>query len=73
MVSHTISRTIGSAASFGTYLGVYSGTKCSMAVARGGKCRVGFENALVLSDGRIARDNAEKVSDLAARLAESAA
>ena len=37
MVSHTISRTIGSAASFGTYLGVYSGTKCSMAVARGGK------------------------------------
>ncbi|KUP93385.1 BKACE family enzyme [Tritonibacter horizontis] len=43
------------------------------AVARGGKCRVGFENALVLSDGRIARDNAEKVSDLAARLAESAA
>ena len=34
------------------------------AVALGGKCRVGFENSLYLSDGSTAADNAEKVKDL---------
>ncbi|NNK77288.1 MAG: 3-keto-5-aminohexanoate cleavage protein, partial [Litoreibacter sp.] len=29
---------------------------------RGGKCRIGFENSLYLPNGRLARDNAEKVS-----------
>lgn len=40
-------------------------TRCLVtAVQKGGKCRVGFENSLVLSDGRIAPDNAEKTRDL---------
>jgi uncharacterized protein (DUF849 family) len=34
------------------------------AVAHGGKCRVGFENSFVLSDGTVALDNAQKVTDL---------
>ncbi|WP_344846735.1 3-keto-5-aminohexanoate cleavage protein [Celeribacter arenosi] len=38
------------------------------AAALGGKCRVGFENSLYLSDGSIAADNAEKVKDLRAIL-----
>ncbi|WP_245848260.1 3-keto-5-aminohexanoate cleavage protein [Octadecabacter ascidiaceicola] len=38
------------------------------AVACGGKCRVGFENSLVLSDGTVASNNAQKISDLLAVL-----
>ena len=42
---------------------------CLRAAARaGGKCRVGFENSLFLSDGSVAADNAEKVRDLIACL-----
>lgn len=45
-------------------------TACLTKAARhGGKCRVGFENSLYLSDGRIAADNAEKVADLKQALA----
>lgn len=40
-------------------------TDCLVAAAKeGGKCRVGFENSLYLSNGEIASDNAEKVRDL---------
>ena len=39
------------------------------AVSHGGKCRVGFENSMVLSDGNVASSNAEKVTDLLASLA----
>lgn len=40
-------------------------TECLLAAVRnGGKCRVGFENSLFLSDGRIASNNAEKTTDL---------
>lgn len=35
----------------------------------GGKCRIGFENSLYLSTGRLAQDNAEKVRDLLTQLA----
>jgi len=34
----------------------------------GGKCRVGLENSLFLSDGSLARDNTEKVTDLLAMI-----
>lgn len=40
-------------------------TTCLVQTVRaGGKCRVGFENSLTLSDGTRAKDNAEKVADL---------
>lgn len=40
-------------------------TAClTKAYREGGKCRVGFENSLNLSDGRTAAGNPEKVSDL---------
>jgi uncharacterized protein (DUF849 family) len=35
------------------------------ALARGGHVRVGFENSLKNEDGRIARDNAERVATIA--------
>ena len=38
------------------------------AVKLGGKCRIGFENSLYLSDGTIAADNAEKVVDFVTKL-----
>ena len=38
------------------------------AVKLGGKCRIGFENSLSLSDGTIAADNAEKVVDFVTKL-----
>lgn len=38
------------------------------AVAQGGKARIGFENNLFMSDGRRARDNAERVAELVGRL-----
>ncbi|MEM9725524.1 MAG: 3-keto-5-aminohexanoate cleavage protein [Pseudomonadota bacterium] len=38
------------------------------AAAQGGKCRTGFENALHLSTGALAPDNAAKVADLAQAL-----
>lgn len=45
-------------------------TDCLVAGRRaGGKCRVGFENALVNADGTRAADNAERVAEVAARLA----
>ena len=44
-------------------------TDCLRAAARaGGKCRVGFENSLHLSDGTLSADNADKVRDLIACL-----
>lgn len=36
------------------------------ALRAGGKARVGFENSLFMSDGRLARDNAERVAEIAA-------
>ncbi len=39
------------------------------AIRRGGKARIGFENGLVLGNGRIARDNAELVDDLVKQIA----
>jgi uncharacterized protein (DUF849 family) len=40
-------------------------TECLVdAVRRGGKARIGFENGLRNSDGRIAKDNADRVHDL---------
>ena len=39
------------------------------AIRRGGKARIGFENGLLLGNGRIARDNAELVDDLAKQIA----
>ena len=45
-------------------------TACLTAAARlGGKARVGFENSLSMPDGRIAKDNAERVADVVAALA----
>lgn len=42
-------------------------TAClAAAFAAGGKARVGFENSLEHADGRIARDNAERVAEIAA-------
>ncbi|MGA0539771.1 3-keto-5-aminohexanoate cleavage protein [Neotabrizicola sp. VNH66] len=38
------------------------------AARRGGKARVGFENNIYMADGRIARDNAERVAEVAAAL-----
>jgi 3-keto-5-aminohexanoate cleavage enzyme len=44
-------------------------TDCLVAAhAQGGKMRIGFENNLIMADGRIARDNAERVAELVARL-----
>lgn len=44
-------------------------TDClAAALDNGGKCRVGFENSLLHADGRQARDNAERVAEIAARL-----
>lgn len=44
-------------------------TECLLyAAQRGGKCRVGFENSLYLSNGNIAQDNAQKVADLITQL-----
>lgn len=37
MVQHVLLRARGSAGSFGAWIGVYQGAKCSMMVARGGK------------------------------------
>lgn len=40
-------------------------TACLLAaIAQGGKARIGFENNLLMSDGRIARNNAERVAEL---------
>lgn len=48
-------------------------TACLLAAARaGGKCRVGFENNRLCADGHIARDNAERVAELAGLLAAQA-
>ncbi|MDK3020131.1 3-keto-5-aminohexanoate cleavage protein [Pseudodonghicola flavimaris] len=45
-------------------------TACLVAAAqRGGKCRVGFENALVHPDGQRAGSNAERVTEVTAALA----
>lgn len=45
-------------------------TRCLTRAARfGGKARVGFENSLWNEDGSVARDNAERVAEVAARLA----
>jgi len=42
-------------------------TACLAAARRaGGKARVGFENNLFMADGRLARDNAERVAEIAA-------
>lgn len=38
------------------------------ALAAGGKARVGFENNFYMADGRRARDNAERVTEVAARM-----
>ena len=38
------------------------------AAAEGGKCRIGFENSRLHPDGRVARDNADKVAALVAAL-----
>jgi len=41
-------------------------TAClATAIAAGGKCRVGFENATVHADGTVAKDNAERVAVIA--------
>lgn len=37
LIQHTLMRARGSAASFGSWIGIYQGSKCSMSVARGGK------------------------------------
>ncbi|MGR4000853.1 MAG: 3-keto-5-aminohexanoate cleavage protein, partial [Alphaproteobacteria bacterium] len=37
----------------------------------GGKCRIGFENSVLRSDGELAEDNAERVRDLVSALSES--
>ena len=43
-----------------------SETAClAAALAAGGKARVGFENNVFMSDGRVARDNAERVAEVA--------
>lgn len=39
------------------------------AARRGGKVRVGFENNLFMADGSLARDNADRVAEVAAALA----
>ncbi|WP_246534430.1 3-keto-5-aminohexanoate cleavage protein [Aliiroseovarius lamellibrachiae] len=45
-------------------------TEClARASEAGGKCRIGFENSLFMADGRVAKDNAERVAELVARLA----
>ncbi|RMD88728.1 MAG: 3-keto-5-aminohexanoate cleavage protein [Alphaproteobacteria bacterium] len=41
------------------------------AIARGGKARIGFENNLYNRRGGLARDNAERVAELVAALAEA--
>lgn len=43
------------------------------AARHGGKFRVGFENSLYRADGTIARDNAERVAEMQALLAEAEA
>ncbi|PPB79587.1 uncharacterized protein (DUF849 family) [Albidovulum inexpectatum] len=44
-------------------------TECLVAaVASGGKARIGFENNRLMRDGRVARDNAERVAELIAEL-----
>jgi uncharacterized protein (DUF849 family) len=49
-------------------------TGCLVAAAAlGGKMRVGFENNLTQADGTAARDNADRVRDLRAALAQDAA
>lgn len=46
-------------------------TQCLLAAARqGGKCRIGFENSLWNADGGLAKDNAERVRELALMMAE---
>ncbi|GGH29466.1 Uncharacterized conserved protein, DUF849 family [Cribrihabitans marinus] len=48
-------------------------TDCLLRAARhGGKCRIGFENSLWNRDGSLARDNAERVSELVALLGDGA-
>lgn len=48
----------------------HSETAClGEAFKRGGKARVGFENSLWNADGGVARDNAERVAEVAALLA----
>ena len=45
-------------------------TAClTRAAELGGKVRVGFENSLLMPDGRTARDNTERVADVASALA----
>jgi 3-keto-5-aminohexanoate cleavage enzyme len=47
-------------------------TACLMEAARrGGKLRLGFENNLFHADGRLARDNAERVAEVVAALART--
>ncbi len=49
-------------------------TECLLAAhVAGGKLRVGFENNLVNSDGRLATDNAERVADLRKALRQGVA
>lgn len=44
-------------------------TRClEYAANRGGKARVGFENSLWNADGSVAKDNAERVAEVAARI-----
>ncbi len=44
-------------------------TKClEYAASHGGKARVGFENSLWNADGSVAKDNAERVAEVAARI-----
>ena len=47
-------------------------TNCLLAAYRaGGKVRVGFENNLFNTDGRLAKDNAERVSEIVSQIQES--
>lgn len=42
------------------------------AIEAGGKARVGFENSLLNNDGSMAKDNAERVADIASAFAKTA-
>ncbi len=44
-------------------------TECLVEAAKlGGKARVGFENSLYNADGTVARDNAERVAEIASAI-----
>ena len=46
-------------------------TQCLLAAARlGGKCRIGFENSLWNAEGALAKDNAERVRELASMITQ---